>query len=258
VSPRATLSSYQGAVLWRPSPGPGMRLHLIESDHRVFQTAECTFASLALHAGLIWLAVGVIAGARGMVGDGRLVTPLLFLPPDRHETPRAGQTESFRPGQAGGLFADGSELDGAGSGIRTGGRPYGRQRPGKRSSAIGLAPFGAPVRLSDSVFTVLQVDRMVERYEASAAPIYPPRLSAAGKEGRVQATFVVDTTGRVDLASVQVLASDHPEFTESVRTALGDMRFRPARRGGRAVRQLVEQRFSFRIAPALQVPPQIS
>ena len=235
-----------------------MRLHLIESDQKLSQTAECAFASLALHAGLIWLAVAVIAGARGLTGDERFGAPLLFLPPDRHETPPAGQTESFRLGQAGGLFADGSELDGAGSGIRTGGRPYGRQRPGERSSAVGLAPFGAPVRLSDSVFTMLQVDRMVERYETSAAPIYPPKLSAAGKEGRVQASFVVDTTGRVDMASVQVLASDHPEFTESVRTALGEMRFRPATRGGRAVRQLVEQRFSFRLVPAVQVGRQIS
>jgi TonB family protein len=234
-----------------------MRLHLIESDQKLSQTAECAFASLVLHAGLIWLAVGVIAGASGLVGAGALVAPFLLLPPDRHETPPAGQTESFRPGQAGGLFADGSELEGAGSGIRTGGRPYGRQRPDERSSALGLAPFGAPVRLSDSVFTVLQVDRMVERYEASAAPIYPPRLSAAGKEGRVQASFVVDTTGRVDMASVQVLASDDPEFTESVRTALGEMRFHPAMRGGRAVRQLVEQRFSFRIVPP-EAPLQIS
>ena len=119
-------------------------------------------------------------------------------------------------------------------------------------------PFGAPVRLSDSVFTMLQVDRMVERYEGTAAPIYPPRLIAAGKEGRVQASFVVDPTGRVDPASVQVLASDDPEFTESVRTALGEMRFRPAMRGGRAVRQLVEQRFSFRIAREAQVGSQIS
>jgi TonB-like protein len=62
----------------------------------------------------------------------------------------------------------------------------------------------------------------------------------------------------VDPASVQVLESDEPRFSESVRTALGEMRFRPASRGGRAVRQLVEQRFNFRIAPAARVPGQIS
>jgi TonB family protein len=202
--------------------------------------------------------VGVIAGAHGFTGDGRLAAPFLFLPPDRTEAPPAGQVESFRQGQAGGLFTDGAVLDGTGSGTRTGSRPYGRQRPGRRSSALGLAPFGQPARPTDSVFTMLEVERMVERYEGSAAPVYPPDLSALGKQGSVQATFVVDTTGRVDLTSVQVLASDDPEFTESVRAALGDMRFRPATRGGRAVRQLVEQRFNFRIAPAAQVGPHLS
>ena len=215
-------------------------------------------ASILLHASLLWLAAGVIAGAQVLIGNEPLAVPLVLLPPDRREAPPAGQTESFRLGQAGGYFADGAVLDGAGSGTRTGGRPYGRQRSGERSSALGLAPLGQPARPADSVFTMLEVERMVERYEASAAPVYPPRLSALGKEGRVHATFVVDTTGRVDMTSVQVLASDDPEFSESVRTALGEMRFRPATRGGRAVRQLVEQWFNFRIAPEAQVGRQLS
>jgi TonB family protein len=235
-----------------------MHLHLIESDQKSIQTAECAFASLVFHASLIWLAVGVIAGAQVLAGNESLAVPLVLLPPDRHEAPPAGQTASFRLGQAGGLFADGAVLDGTGSGTRTGGRPYGRQRQGERSRALGLAPLGQAARPADSVFTVLEVERMVERYESSAAPVYPPRLSALGKEGSVQATFVVDTTGRVDLTSVQVLASNDPEFTESVRTALGEMRFHPATRGGRAVRQLVEQRFNFRIAPPPPVGRQLS
>jgi hypothetical protein len=36
------------------------------------------------------------------------------------------------------------------------------------------------------------------------------------------------------------------------------MRFRPAKRAGKTVRQLVEQRFRFRIMPASQVAEQIS
>jgi TonB family protein len=234
-----------------------MRLHLIESDQRI-QTAECAFASLLFHASLAWLAVGVIAGAQVIAGNERLAVPFALLPPDRHEAPPAGRTASFSLGQAGGYFADGAVLDGPGSGTRTGGRPYGRQRPGERSSALGLAPFGQAARPADSVFTMLEVERMVERYEGSAAPVYPPRLSALGKEGRVHATFVVDTTGRVDMTSVQVLASADPEFSESVRTALGEMRFRPAARGGRAVRQLVEQWFNFRIAPVAPAVRQLS
>jgi TonB family protein len=68
----------------------------------------------------------------------------------------------------------------------------------------------------------------------------------------------VDTTGRVDTASIQVVSSDDTRFTQSVRTALGGMRFRPATRGGKTVRQLVEQQFRFRIAPASQVAEKIS
>jgi TonB family protein len=229
-----------------------MRFHLIESGHRAFQPAECAFASFVLHVGLVWLAVGELEMARGLPADGRETRPFLLLPPDRRASPPAGQSESFEMGRAGGLFADGAALDGAGTGTEVGGRPYGPPRRGERSRAVGLAPFGPPARLFDSVFTVLQVDRMVERYEGSAAPVYPPRLSALGKQGRVHATFVVDPAGRVEMTSVRVLESDDPGFTESVRAALGEMRFRPATRRGRAVRQLVEQRFNFRIAPAFQ------
>jgi len=235
-----------------------MRLHLIESDQRALQTAECAFASLVLHTSLIWLIVGVLISGPGLPAAVRDTAALFLVPPDRKESPPAGQTARFQIGQAGGYFTDGSELAGAGSGSRVGGRPYGRQRPGERSSALGLAPLGQAARPADSVFTMLEVDRMVERYEFSAAPIYPPRLSALGKQGHVQTTFVVDTTGQVDMTSVQVLESDDPEFSESVRTALGAMRFRPATRGGKVVRQLVEQRFNFRIAPTVQAARQIS
>ena len=90
---------------------------------------------------------------------------------------------------------------------------------------------------------------MVERYEGSAAPVYPPELSARGTEGQVQAAYVVDTTGRVDTTTIQVMQSDDPRFTESVRVALSETRFRPAKRAGKAVRQLVQQRFRFKLAP---------
>jgi TonB family protein len=194
----------------------------------------------------------------GLPAAARDTAALFLAPPDRREAPPAGQTERFQMGRPGGYFTDGPEIAGTGSGTRLGGRPYGLQRPGRRSSALGLAPLGQAARPTDSVFTMLEVDRMVERYGFSAAPIYPPRLSALGKQGHVQTTFVVDTSGQVDPTSVQVLESDDPEFSESVCTALGAMRFRPAMRGGKLVRQLVEQRFNFRIAPPMQVPRQIS
>jgi TonB family protein len=99
---------------------------------------------------------------------------------------------------------------------------------------------------------------MVERFEETAAPVYPSDLAALGTEGQVQTTYVVDASGRVDTTTIRVVQSDDPRFTESVRTALREMQFRPAKKAGKTVRQLVEQRFNFRIAPAPQMSKQIS
>jgi hypothetical protein len=79
-----------------------------------------------------------------------------------------------------------------------------------------------------------------------------------GAEGLVQTVYVVDSTGGVDTTTIKVVYSDDPRFTQSVRMALGQMRFRPAKRGGRTVRQLVEQRFRFRITPPSKALDQIS
>src|SRR5262249_28388772 len=155
------------------------------------------------------------------------------------------QSDVFQIGRPGGYFTGGLELAGSGDDERIGGRPFGRLHEGHRSSVQGEKPFGPSSFLSASVFTLLEVDEMVERVEGSAAPIYPEDLAARGTEGRVHTTYVVDATGRVDTTTIQVLQSDNPRFTESVRTALGEMRFRPAKKGGKAVRQLVEQRFNF-------------
>ena len=47
--------------------------------------------------------------------------------------------------------------------------------------------------------------------------------------------------------TAQLLAIDHPLFTDAVQKALGWMRFLPAESGGRKVRQLVQMPFEFRI-----------
>ena len=173
-----------------------------------------------------------------------------LLPPDRvATTPK--QTEGIRFAKIGGAgWRDRAhrrrrrtQLTAA----STRGRRY-----GKRSETRGDLPFGPVTSLKfDTAFSVLEVDQMVERFEGSAAPIYPSELLASGTEGMVQATYVVDTAGRVDTATIKVKLSDDPRFTESVRVALS-VRFRPAKRAGKTVRQLVEQRFRFQITPPSQ------
>lgn len=109
-------------------------------------------------------------------------------------------------------------------------------------------PFPGPKAVSfDSVFSAIAVDSEVTRYDWSIAPVYPDSLYREGAEGLVEAEFVVDTTGRVDLGTVRILRSTHARFRESVEAALAGMQFRPAWRGLRKVRQLVDQRFAFRL-----------
>jgi TonB family protein len=196
-----------------------------------------------------WLAVGMSQGGRQLPTDEREARVFFLLPPDRVDV-RPYQSEVFQWGRPGGDLQDGSQLSVADEGWRIRPQTHGARPAADRSGARPELPFGpASALIPDTIFSVLEVDETVERYEGSAAPAYPPDLLAVGAEGMVQATYVVDTAGRVDTATIQVLHSDDPRFAESVRTALGLMRFRPATRGGKSVRQLVEQRFRFRIAP---------
>jgi protein TonB len=81
----------------------------------------------------------------------------------------------------------------------------------------------------------------------TAGPAYPESLRAAGIEGQVIAQFVVDSTGRVELATFQVLDRQHPLFVAAVRSALSRMRYLPAEARGARVAQLVQQSFHFTV-----------
>jgi TonB family protein len=224
-----------------------MQLTLLESDRSFLRSAEWASLSILAHAGLVWLALGLTVGGRRFPTDEREARVFFLLPADRVDAPPR-QADIVQLGKLGGELAGGTDLSAAGYGRHLGGPATAARRSVERSRARGELPFGPPSTLmSDTVFSVLQVDETVERYEDGAAPIYPPDLSAAGKEGAVQATYVVDTSGRVDTTTIRVMQSDDPQFTASVRTALGEMRFRPAKRAGKSVRQLVQQRFRFRV-----------
>lgn len=74
---------------------------------------------------------------------------------------------------------------------------------------------------------------------------YPDVLRVHRIAGEVTTRFVVDTAGRIDPASVQVLRSSHPAFTGAVREVLGQFKYLPAESGGRRVARTVEQTFRF-------------
>ena len=226
-----------------------MGLTLLESNRRVFHITGSSLASILVHAGLFWFAVSATQDGQRLPTTERDARVFFLLPPDRVDV-RVYQSEIFQLGKLGLDLGDGKHLA----------PPNESWLPRKRAHpAPSLIPFGPPpIFVPDTAFSVLDVDQMAERYDSSAAPVYPRELLAIGLEGLVQTTYVVDTTGMVDTASVEVVKSDDPRFTRSVRDALSHMRFRPAKRAGKTVRQLVEQRFRFKIQPPPDMVKQVS
>jgi TonB family protein len=222
---------------------------LLESDRSYLRLAECALASVVAHFGVVLSAVVATHDAPRIPLDEREARVFFLLPPDRVDI-RLRQTEEVQWGKLGGDLQDGKYLTVPGEGRSWDLPTYGARGTKGKSGARGETPFGpAPSLVPDTVFSVLEVDEMVERYAWSAAPVYPSELIALGTEGLVRTIYVVDTLGRVDTATIEVLQSDDSLFTQSVRTALAEMRFRPAKRAGKPVRQRVEQKFRFRIAP---------
>jgi TonB family protein len=219
---------------------------LLESDRNFLRSAELITLSIALHLTVLAVAALAPPGSFRLPADEREARVMYMLPPDG---PAAAdrQAEMFLPGKPGSGLDEASPLPADGQGFRLEGNVKRSRARGERSGPRGDEAFGPAPFLQQKVYTALQVDQMVERYANSAAPVYPPELEARRTEGQVLASYVVDTAGRVDTTTIHVLGSDHPRFTESVRTALAEARFRPATRGGHTVRQLVQQRFRFKV-----------
>jgi len=89
---------------------------------------------------------------------------------------------------------------------------------------------------------------LMMRLMATSKPRYPESLRSAGVEGQVLIRFVVDTAGRIEPSSVQVLSATHPLFVQAVKAALGGFRFRPAQAAGHRVEATAEMPFEFSIS----------
>lgn len=121
----------------------------------------------------------------------------------------------------------------AGNGFLVGGTP---------SAGIGVPNDGS------TAYTEALVDEPVVAFRNNPPPRYPGVLRSAGVDGDVTARFVVDTLGRVEPHSIEIAQASHDLFAAAVRNQLLRARFIPAKVGGRPVRQLAEQRFSFAIS----------
>ena len=107
------------------------------------------------------------------------------------------------------------------------------------------APNVAPAEASPREF---KLDHLAQQIPGTGTLRYPAAMRRANREGEVLAQFVVDTTGRAEMGSYKVLKTTHELFGNAVKNALSGMRFIPAEVGGRKVRQLVQQPFTFAIS----------
>jgi len=108
------------------------------------------------------------------------------------------------------------------------------------------APNGRPQRVTaNQTYFEFQVEQQALPLPSSPSPRYPDLLRKAGVEGTVLAQFVIDTLGHPDVSTFKVLKSTHDLFTESVRAALPQIKFYPAKVGSRPVKQLVQMPFDF-------------
>jgi periplasmic protein TonB len=110
---------------------------------------------------------------------------------------------------------------------------------GGRTKGLGSGDSGRAYE-ENQVERAVQVSRL-------ASPRYPDALKSVGVEGVVAMRFIVGADGKVEPGSISVIDSPHALFTSAVRQALLNTRYRPAEAGGRSVRQLVEQTFSFKL-----------
>ena len=112
--------------------------------------------------------------------------------------------------------------------------------------ATGIVGGTGPVPVSGEVFLEAQLDDPVQPISIPT-PRYPPVLQSAGIAGAVDLQYVVDTTGHAEPNSFKVLKTTHPAFAEPAKEAIAKGVFKPAKFKGQAVRQLVQQRISFKV-----------
>lgn len=213
--------------------------------------------SIMTHAALVLaLALGTQQAAvqRDVLQESVIETAIRYLlPPDKHAAPSEESQSQYTTQRAGPLPSPARADEYVASEPPESGAEASKDVNG--SSLMSLAEAA----IAQDAFTLIDVDTAVARDPESAAPAYPASLQARGIEGSVVVRFVVDTTGRADVESFAIMASNHPLFGASVREALPGMKFRPATIGTKKVRQLVELPFVFRIirpgSPSLAKKP---
>lgn len=110
-----------------------------------------------------------------------------------------------------------------------------------------VCPASAAARSAalNGVIANAQTDKPAEPVPPMPQFKYPDELAQKGIGGKAIADFVVDTSGLVDMNSVEVRESTDSRITEGVCHYLAASRFSAAEKGGKKVRAQREIPFNF-------------
>ena len=232
-----------------------MLTRLIESQSRFARNDTTTAASVAIHLILITVAAFFTTAKAITEQEPEQIKPLVWIRTvlPAHTT-RSAQVERRSasamttpsiPAPAQLSLAINANIPAVNvelAGVRSNDDEFARGLTGSSSNQpAGLS--GDP----SQTFDAREVDTQVSALSNQPTPVYPASLRAAGVEGRVIAQFIVDSHGDAIRESIRIVSSTNDLFGESVAKAIRQMRFAPAKIGNKAVSQVVQQLFVFKL-----------
>jgi len=204
------------------------------------------FASLAIHAAMIAGVVYATLYAAPRDDQVRMDTRLVLLAPEEQQN--ADDPPPVRLADA----LQGFQTVAVSAQIPTDMPPVDLQQrfDPKDYSGSGLEDSRAEIVVSgNEVYAEAVVDERPALLSAPA-PVYPALLKQAGIQGRVILPAVIDTTGRVEPASVGIMKSPHPAFDQPTKDWVLKALFRPGRLRGRGVRVFINLLVDYSITPS--------
>jgi protein TonB len=230
--------------------------NLIESKPRKKKSVGQTFVSLLVHAAMIFAAVKVTTGAAETIKDIVADTTMVFLkpppppPPPPDQPPPDVVVAANPPPKGFQTVVAPTDIPKDIPPIDLNEKPFDpKDFTGKGVEggiAEGIVGGTGPVDIKGEVFLEAQLDDPVQPISIPQ-PRYPPVLQSAGIAGTVDLQYVVDTTGHAEPGSFKVIKATHQAFAEPAKEAISKGVFKPARFKGQPVRQLVQQRISFKV-----------
>ncbi len=216
-----------------------------------------TATSMILHVVLIWAAVVVTSRAGEIIQEVASDTTMVFLTQQENEPEPEPELDEPPPQQIVNLNPPpkGFQTLSAPIDIPTDIPPIDLSERFDPRDFSGVGVEGGvfsgvvggtgPVDLTQT-FLEAAVDEPPERI-SGPNPRYPEMLRQAGVEGSVILSFVIDTAGRVEASSVEIIQSTNRAFEGPARDVIVRSRYRPGRVRGTPVRVLVQQSISFTI-----------